>query len=36
MNRLKHWCQVNNNINLLTYADDSAIGYFQRQGMTRD
>lgn len=36
MNRLKHWCQQNDNVNLLTYADDSAIGYFQRQGFTLD
>lgn len=32
MNRLKNWCQQNNILNLLTYADDTAIGYFQRQG----
>jgi histone acetyltransferase len=34
MNRLKNWCQENNNLNLLTYADDTAIGYFQRQGFS--
>lgn len=33
MNRLKNWCQLNDNLNLLTYADDTAIGYFQRQGI---
>jgi len=36
MNRLKNWCQQNNNLNLLTYADDTAIGYFQRQGFSSD
>jgi histone acetyltransferase len=36
MNRLKNWCQENNNLNLLTYADDTAIGYFQRQGFSAD
>jgi len=34
MSRLKKWCQENNNFNLLTYADDTAIGYFQRQGFS--
>lgn len=36
MNRLKNWCQLNDNLNLLTYADDTAIGYFQRQGFSAD
>jgi len=36
MNRLKNWCQENNNLNLLTYGDDTAIGYFQRQGFSAD
>jgi histone acetyltransferase len=36
MNRLKNWCQKNDNLNLLTYADDTAIGYFQRQGFSAD
>eukprot|EP01126_Amoeba_proteus_P006783 TRINITY_DN12386_c0_g1_i21.p1 TRINITY_DN12386_c0_g1~~TRINITY_DN12386_c0_g1_i21.p1 ORF type:complete len:210 (-),score=33.90 TRINITY_DN12386_c0_g1_i21:527-1063(-) len=32
MNHLKAWCQKNSFYHLLTYADDTAIGYFQRQG----
>lgn len=34
MNQLKHWCQQNDFLHLLTYADDTAIGYFQRQGFS--
>lgn len=33
MNQLKNWSQKNDYFHLLTYADDTAIGYFQRQGM---
>eukprot|EP01126_Amoeba_proteus_P006787 TRINITY_DN12386_c0_g1_i26.p1 TRINITY_DN12386_c0_g1~~TRINITY_DN12386_c0_g1_i26.p1 ORF type:complete len:126 (+),score=23.13 TRINITY_DN12386_c0_g1_i26:184-561(+) len=32
MNHLKAWCQKNSFYHLLTYADDTTIGYFQRQG----
>jgi len=36
MNHLKTWAQQHSYYNLLTYADDSAIGYFQRQGFTKE
>jgi len=36
MNQLKHWCRENEYYHLLTYADDTAIGYFQRQGFSCD
>jgi len=36
MNQLKHWCRENEYFHLLTYADDTAIGYFQRQGFSCD
>jgi GNAT superfamily N-acetyltransferase len=32
MNQLKDWSQKHHFHHLLTYADDTAIGYFQRQG----
>eukprot|EP01127_Copromyxa_protea_P004661 TRINITY_DN14492_c0_g1_i1.p1 TRINITY_DN14492_c0_g1~~TRINITY_DN14492_c0_g1_i1.p1 ORF type:complete len:426 (+),score=82.77 TRINITY_DN14492_c0_g1_i1:68-1345(+) len=34
MNQLKAWSQQNKFMHLLTYADDTAIGYFQRQGFS--
>uniref|UniRef100_A0A6B2LF42 Bromo domain-containing protein n=1 Tax=Arcella intermedia TaxID=1963864 RepID=A0A6B2LF42_9EUKA len=34
MNHLKSWAKKNQFYHLLTYADDFAIGYFQRQGFT--
>eukprot|EP01125_Pyxidicula_operculata_P010957 TRINITY_DN3598_c0_g1_i1.p1 TRINITY_DN3598_c0_g1~~TRINITY_DN3598_c0_g1_i1.p1 ORF type:complete len:398 (-),score=67.39 TRINITY_DN3598_c0_g1_i1:451-1644(-) len=34
MNHLKNWSKINQFFHLLTYADDFAIGYFQRQGFT--
>jgi len=36
MNQLKTWAQQNDYFHLLTYADNSAIGYFQRQGFTEE
>eukprot|EP01126_Amoeba_proteus_P006788 TRINITY_DN12386_c0_g1_i27.p1 TRINITY_DN12386_c0_g1~~TRINITY_DN12386_c0_g1_i27.p1 ORF type:complete len:327 (-),score=55.56 TRINITY_DN12386_c0_g1_i27:2-982(-) len=36
MNHLKAWCQKNSFYHLLTYADDTAIGYFQRQGFSME
>uniref|UniRef100_A0A6B2L4T9 Histone acetyltransferase n=1 Tax=Arcella intermedia TaxID=1963864 RepID=A0A6B2L4T9_9EUKA len=36
MNQLKTWSQKNDYLHLLTYADNSAIGYFQRQGFTEE
>jgi len=34
MNQLKAWSQKNSYPHLLTYADDTALGYFQRQGFS--
>jgi histone acetyltransferase len=34
MNHLKNWCTENNIFDLLTFADDTAIGYFERQGFS--
>ena len=34
MSRVKHYLQVTNIHNILTYADNSATGYFRRQGFT--
>jgi histone acetyltransferase len=36
MNHMKYWCITNGYLHMLTYADDFAIGYFQRQGFTID
>ncbi|KAL0219415.1 hypothetical protein P9112_005068 [Eukaryota sp. TZLM1-RC] len=35
MNQMKHWAISNDYDFILTYADDSAIGYFQKQGFTQ-
>jgi len=36
MNQLKTWAQKYEYYHMLTYADNSAIGYFQRQGFTEE
>jgi hypothetical protein len=35
MNHLKDWAQKQQIFHLLTFADDQAIGYFERQGKMR-